>query len=402
MSAVADWIDDHADEMAELLLRLVAIDTENPPGRGLPECASALAEAMTRLGLAPELLDVADPATGREGRIVVGRCGDGAEVVYFHGHFDVVPAQRRDQFVPRREGGRIVGRGTADMKGGIVSMLYAAAAARELGLLDGRRIVLHLVCDEETGSTMGSGHLRAQDLIDPRAVAMLTAEPTGGVVWHANRGAITAKVTVAGREAHVGLRHQGENAFQRLIGVATPLLRFADRLLDEHTELAVDAPGSMMVVGGALGAGANFNVVPGAAWFSVDWRFNPERTLEAELERLQQEIGAGPEVTVEYLQRQPAAVTATDHPQARRLADCVERVEGVAPAFELCPGVLDTRWYAQLGIPAFAYGGGRLDISHGPHEFIDEDAMRRCAMVYALFASGEILSRSARTGSSRR
>jgi acetylornithine deacetylase/succinyl-diaminopimelate desuccinylase-like protein len=52
----------------------------------------------------------------------------------------------------------------------------------------------------------------------------------------------------------------------------------------------------------------------------------------------------------------------------------------------MCPGVLDTRWYSQLGIPAFAYGGGRLDVSHGPEEYIEEAAMRRCAAVYALFA----------------
>jgi succinyl-diaminopimelate desuccinylase len=49
--------------------------------------------------------------------------------------------------------------------------------------------------------------------------------------------------------------------------------------------------------------------------------------------------------------------------------------------------VLDTRWYSQLGIPAFAYGGGRLNVSHGPDEYIDEAAMRRCAAVYALFAA---------------
>ena len=70
------------------------------------------------------------------------------------------------------------------MKGGLVSMIYGAAAARELGLLDGRRIVLHFVCDEETGSTAGSGYLREAGLIDPGAVAMLTAEPTGGVIWN--------------------------------------------------------------------------------------------------------------------------------------------------------------------------------------------------------------------------
>jgi acetylornithine deacetylase/succinyl-diaminopimelate desuccinylase-like protein len=68
------------------------------------------------------------------------------------------------------------------------------------------------------------------------------------------------------------------------------------------------------------------------------------------------------------------------------LGRCIERIEGTTPRFELCPGTLEIRWYAQLGIPAFAYGPGRLDVSHGPDEYIDEAAMRRCAAVYALLA----------------
>ena len=90
------------------------------------------------------------------------------------------------------------------MKGGLVAMLYGAAAARDLGLLGEGRIVLNLVCDEETGSVAGVGHLRAAGMIDPAAVAMLTPEPTGGVVWNASRGAITLRVDVQGRTAHVG------------------------------------------------------------------------------------------------------------------------------------------------------------------------------------------------------
>jgi succinyl-diaminopimelate desuccinylase len=85
--------------------------------------------------------------------------------------------------------------------------------------------------------------------------------------------------------------------------------------------------------------------------------------------------------------RQPSGSTDQAHPAAQALARCIEAVESAAPAFQLCPGVLDTRWYSQLGIPAFAYGGGRLEISHGPDEYIDEAAMRRCAAVYALFAA---------------
>jgi succinyl-diaminopimelate desuccinylase len=198
-----------------------------------------------------------------------------------------------------------------------------------------------------------------------------------------SRGAITLRVDLRGREAHVGQAHLGVNAFEHMIGVAAPLTRLAHELLER---------GSMLVVGGAAGAGANFNVVPGAAWFSLDRRFNPEEDLDEELARLTGAVAeaaetAGAEVTIDVLQRQPSARTDAGHPAAVALARCIAAVEQRAPRFELCPGALDTRWYAQLGIPAFAYGAGRLDVSHGPDEDIDEAAMRRCAAVYARFAA---------------
>jgi succinyl-diaminopimelate desuccinylase len=391
---VQAWLEPRADEMAALLEELVAIGTENPPGRELGRCGRVLRDAMQRLGLAPELIELAPSRELQEPCIVRGGIGDGPATIYFHGHFDVVPAQDPAQFRPQRRDGRIVGRGTADMKGGLVSMLYGALAAAQLGLLEGTRIVLHLVCDEETGSVAGSGHLRDAGLIDAAALAMLTAEPTGGVIWHACRGAITLRVRTTGREAHVGHVHQGVNAFEHMIRIAEPLTRLSHELLGKRTGFPVDSPeaaGSMLVVGGQAGSGAGFNAVPGTAWFSVDRRFNPEERLEEELARLTDTIGAaaraaGAQVDVEVLQRQPSGSTEQDHPAARALARCVGAVEGAPPAFRMCPGVLDTRWYSQLGIPAFAYGGGRLDVSHGPGEYIDEAAMRRCAAVYALFA----------------
>jgi succinyl-diaminopimelate desuccinylase len=362
MTEVQTWLDERAEEMTDLLVALVRIPTENPPGRELRRCAAVLQDALDRLGCAPELID--PPG------IVRGSVGEGEEIVYFHGHFDVVPAQSPDQFEPQRRDGRIVGRGTADMKGGLVSMLYGAVAARELGLLDGRRIVLHFVCDEETGSTAGSGHLREAGLIDPGALAMLTAEPTGGVIWNEARGAITLRVTTRGREAHIGFMHEGVNAFEHMIRVAEALTARSHELL----------------IGGQAGAGAGFNVVPGSAWFSVDRRFEPDEQLDDELERLTGMIedaarAAGAEVEIEVLQAQPSGYTDPDHPAARTLAACA----GGAP-FEPCPGVLDTRWYSQLGIPAFSYGGGNLEVAHGPDEYIDEADMRRCAAVYAQFA----------------
>ena len=392
------WLEPRVEEMAELLDQLVAVNTENPPGRGLGHCAGLLRDAMDRLGFAPELIELAPSRELEDPCIVRGGVGDGPELVYFHGHFDVVPAQSPAQFEPQRRDGKIIGRGTADMKGGLVSMLYGAAAAAEVGLLDGRRIVFHFVCDEETGSAAGSGHLREAELIDRDALAMLTAEPTGGVIWHACRGAITLRVQTAGREAHVGYVHEGVNAFEHMIRIAEPLTTLSHELLKQRTSFPVDsdeAGGSMLVVGGQAGAGAGFSVVPGSAWFSVDRRFNPEEELEPELERLTGMINEtaeaiGAKVEIDVLQNQPSGSTDQSHPAAQTLARCVGAVEGAEPAFRMCPGVLDTRWYSQLGIPAFAYGGGRLDISHGPDEYIDEIAMRRCAAVYALFATEEL------------
>src|SRR5918997_5466788 len=263
---VTTWLGERAEEMAALVEALVRIPTENPPGRELGRCAAVLCDAMEGLGFSPELIELA-PARSLEGPAIVrGHAGGGPEAVYYHGHFDVVPAQSAAQFVPERRDERIVGRGSADMKGGLVSMLYGAAAARELGLLDGRRIVFHFVCDEETGSAAGSGHLRDAGLIDRDALAMLTAEPTGGVIWHACRGAITLRVETAGREAHVGYVDQGVNAFEHMIRIAEPLTALSHELL---------RAGSMLAVGGQAGAGAAFNAVPASAWFSVDRRFNP-------------------------------------------------------------------------------------------------------------------------------
>jgi succinyl-diaminopimelate desuccinylase len=341
---VQDCLEPRADEMAGLLEELIARDTENPPGRRLSECGQLLSDAMARLGFAPELLEVPPIAALEDPCIVRGMAGDGTRTVYFHGHFDVVPAQNPAQFRPQRRDGKISGRGAADMKGGLVSMLYGAAVARDLGLLGSGRIVFHFVCDEETGSAAGSPYLCDAGMIDPDALAMVTAEPTGGVVWHANRGAITMRVEVRGREAHVGQAHLGDNAFEKMIKIAEPLAELSHQLLAKRTAFPVEsdaAAGSMLVVGGAAGTGANFNVAPGTAWVSIDRRLNPEEDLGEEITRLTQMIREAAarvdaDISLEIMQQAPAASTAEDHPMSETLARCIAEVEGATPRFLMC------------------------------------------------------------------
>ena len=91
---------------------------------------------MEGLGVAPELIDL-PPTTVHSAR----RCRREARLVYFHGHFDVVPAQRATNSVRGRDG-RIMGRGTADMKGGLVSMLFGAPPRASSASWTTARIVL--------------------------------------------------------------------------------------------------------------------------------------------------------------------------------------------------------------------------------------------------------------------
>lgn len=389
------WLKPREQEMVDFLGRLVAEPTENPPGVGLGRCAGVLVEEMRRLGLDPELVEITGAHTLEDPYIVRGGAGSGSRLLYFHGHYDVVPVQDRAQFTMRREGGRLIGRGTADMKGGIVSMVYGAAAAKELGLIGDGRIVIHLVPDEETGSVVGAGHLREHGLIDPSAVAMVTGEPSGSSIWNAARGAISLKVGFEGREAHVGQAAFGINTFAHMVHVARPLLAYAEEMAARPTGYTMDPDdptGSMVVVGGLSGGGSNFNVVPADAWFTVDSRFNPEEDLTVQLERMRTiirdaaaEVGA--KVTVEVTQFQPPAGTPGTHPAGAVLARCVEEVRGEPARFEMCGGILENRWYDQLGIPAFGFGAGRLDVSHGPDEHVDEREFFKAAAVYALYAA---------------
>src|SRR5438128_354869 len=80
------------------------------------------------------------------------------------------------------------------------------AAGRDEGLLNNGRIGIVLVPDEETAGPRGSRDLAARGVLGKDAIGMLTPEPTGGIVWNANRGAITLRATMRGQSAHVG-RH---------------------------------------------------------------------------------------------------------------------------------------------------------------------------------------------------
>src|SRR5690242_4340185 len=206
------WLGQCEDEMTALLADLVAVPTENPPGKRYREFAELLISRAEKLGLQVEPLEGSSQEfrVGDAPACLSTSYGQGERIFYFHGHYDVVPAQSEEQFRPQRKEHFLFGRGACDMKGGIVSMLYAILALKKCGVEFDGKIKLVLVPDEETGGARGSGMLAQQGILGKSGVAMLLAEPTSGVVWNASRGAISLRAKVLGRSAHVGLQHQGE------------------------------------------------------------------------------------------------------------------------------------------------------------------------------------------------
>jgi succinyl-diaminopimelate desuccinylase len=429
----------YREEMVDFVCRLIAVPTENPPGREYDACVEVIAGELRRIGLPCEVLEIppltgspaaaatpggATPgatAAGAPRQRAPGRCvrsfyGAGPRTLYFHGHYDVVPAADPRQFLPVRRGNQLHGRGAADMKSGLAAMIYAVRAIKGSGVaLDGR-LGLLMVPDEETGGAAGSGALAAAGILGEHGIGMLTPEPSGGVVWNGNRGAVTLRVTVRGKPSHVGLHFKGANAFEGMVALADRLLDLEREIASRETAFHIApraARRSILLLGGECSGGTGFNVVPDRASFTIDRRINPEEDLAEEKGRLLALLAApvhpahSPHpphpphsppgrlaVEVEVLQEGRPSGVPEDHPLARALARRVAEVTGKEPRFELCPGLLENRFYAARGVPALAYGPGRLSVSHGPHELVEIRRIGDCAAIYALTA----LDLLARTG----
>ena len=364
--------------MLDLTKRLIAIPSENPPGNHYEECGGILCDELARLSF---------DGVRREGSCVLASVGTGPRTLYFSGHYDVVPAQSRDQFQPRVENQNLFGRGSSDMKSGLAAMIYAAAAARDEGLLKSGRIGIVLVPDEETAGPRGSRDLAVRGILGKDGIGMLTPEPTGGIVWNANRGAITLRATFFGKPAHVGRQFEGVNAFERALPAIAQLAEIKKEVELRETQYNI-APAaarkSILLLGGRSEGGTNFNVTPERFSFTIDRRINPEEDLKEETRRLHDTLEG---FEIETLQHEPAAATSAEDRLGRILSQHIFSVTGKEAAFEMCPGLLETRFYAARGVPAFAYGPGLLTVSHGPSEFVPVRNIAQCALIYALTAA---------------
>jgi len=391
-------IDASAEDLVAFASELIAFPTENPPGGAFEACADHLAGRLASLGLWVEVVPLAESR-----RAIFAGVGEGP-TVYLHGHYDVVPASAPGQFDPRVEDGRLWGRGAADMKAAIAAMAFAAAAVAPLEL--GGRVELALVPDEESGGRLGSEALLRSGRLGRGGIAAILGEPTGGTIWSAHRGALTLRVTLRGRPAHVGLQHRGRNAFEAALPVLAELGRVKAEVEERRTAwpAASDAERrSILMLGGEVEGAHQFNVVPDRFSFTVERRFNPEEDPEEERARLFEAIersaGADAEVDVTVIQEARASGVEGDSELVTCLRRAAGAVRGEAPACRLCPGLLESRFYAEADVPVVAFGPGELEVSHGPSENVDVSRVVEDAKVYALTAAELLGAGRPRAGS---
>lgn len=284
-----------------------------------------------------------------------------APTVILHAHLDVVPGHQ-EQYEPRVEGDRLIGRGAYDMKGGLASML---CALKDCAQQDRVRVRFLCVPDEEAEDV----DERATDELvraGMRADFAITGEPTNLHIGIQAKGVLAMRIEVRGRAAHGSTPWLGDSAVLKAFDVFRRIeaMDFAR----ESSEL-FDRPSINL---GRIEGGDVFNKVPDRCEMVVDIRYLPGQDPGAILAQ----IRALPDVTVSStLTRAPAHVSRTN-PYVRALreaAACGQESEALSIGRD---GASDAISFLEAGIPAVEFGpvgGGH----HGPEEWVSIASLRR-------------------------
>ena len=302
--------------------------------------------------------------------------------IALNGHVDVVGVGNEpwthEPFSGTLADGHVHGRGSVDMKGGVVAALHALAELRE-----GERpeVVLQAVASEEDG---GLGTFAALER-DAAFDAVLIPEPTGFEVVCAQAGALTFHVTVRGRAAHAAMRLAGRSALDRYVG-----LHLAIQAHEREINRSVEHPAMQAL---ALPYPINVGLIEGGEWSSSV----PDRVvfegrlgvpLGADLGAARAAFesvlddGESPPPEVEWTGGQFApGATPPDDPWVANVAAAVQAERGARARLTGVPYGADMRLYCARGIPAVMVGTPGLELAHAVDERVRVDDLAAVARI---------------------
>lgn len=300
--------------------------------------------------------------------------------IMLSGHTDVVPVDGQDwatdPFQATEKGGRLYGRGTADMKSFLAIALAFAPRFLERGL----KTPIHFAFsyDEEVGCIGVRRLIHVMQDMPVKPMMCIVGEPTDMKVMVAHKGKKSVRVHVRGLEAHSSLAPNGVNAVEYAAEAIAFLKGMARRIAKEGPFDDLFDIAHTTVHTGVVKGGTALNIVPKDCWFDFEFRYLPEQdgemlfaafesyvrgTLEPEMHAVDpatgfdfQELSAIPALNID-----PGDEVVTF---AKRLAG---RNDHGKVAFGTEAGLFQTR----VGIPTVICGPGRIAQAHKPNEYID-------------------------------
>jgi succinyl-diaminopimelate desuccinylase len=384
----------------ELLRQLVAIPSVNPMGRDLsgPEyfegrMSDFLESHFRGLGVPCERFEV---APGRANVIARFDSSGAKRTVLLDAHEDTVPTDGMiiDPFTPTERDGRLYGRGSCDVKGGMAAMLAAferLVATRPAGAAN---VVMSCTCDEES-TTIGIDDLtelwtepnRGKSLLSERPDAAIVAEPTGLHVVVAHKGASRWKILTRGRACHSSSPQNGINAIYRMAKIVGALERFAAELPSTVPPHPLCGPATLSI--GRIQGGISVNTVPDWCEIEVDRRVLPGEDGWAAIERVREFLTTHAGVEFEFLPPWCVGQSLPDGPNAGLAEQLLGHVRAVAGPREKVgvPYGTHASRTAAAGVPSVVFGPGDIQQAHTKDEWIEVAQLDLAAEIYYRFCA---------------
>jgi acetylornithine deacetylase/succinyl-diaminopimelate desuccinylase family protein len=428
LSEVLGRIDALEHELVDALSVAVRIESVNPkyPGQvyeevvgGEGEVSRFMAGIYGSLGCDVDLFAI-EP--GRENAVGVLRGSGGGRSLIYNGHVDVVPPgdpakwMSGSPFSGKIDGDRVFGRGSTDMKSGIVAQAFAARALTEAGVrLQGDLILESVVGEEVMDHECGvTATVKRGYLADAAVVSEPSSPPAPLAIVPVSPGLLWFSVTVPGKATHASMRAHtfragglgadvGVNAIDK--GV---YLFEAIRLLEDQwgqtKHHPLFPPGHFTIHPGVVTGGpsgvlvpffiSEFMTIEYCCWYHPDE--SPEdvkREIETHVERAAQLdpwLVEHPPV-IEWKLDWPPFSVDPEHPIVGAIADAHEagavgtRFEG-RPEVHGFAAVEDASFLNLGGVTTVSYGPGDLRVAHADDEYCLIDELTTATKTYALLA----------------
>jgi succinyl-diaminopimelate desuccinylase len=391
-----------ADEVVALtrdLVRIPSVYRPDDPDATEARVAAHVEAWLRREGFAVEIQNV---APGRPN--IIGTLGEkppGGRSLLLEGHTDVVTEGDPREwtwppFGAELTNGRIYGRGTADMKGGLAAAMVAAAAFRRAGVEPPGKLVVGALVDEED-RMLGARHL-VTTAVGRDVDAAIICEPEDNELCLVQRGVVWARVRVRGKMAHGAMPEAGLNpvtALGAMLREVPALERRIRRRCERSPHLRPPTVTPTIIQAPPKGVGVpQSNVIPAFGEMTLDVRVTPGISADALHAELEAVCRAGekavPGLKVEWEPVNPfrlATKVDKSEPIVQAMIAGVKKATGRAPRYGGVPGSTDgTILRMELGLPIVTCGPGNRLIPHQVDEYVEVTQLIEAAKIYAASA----------------